>query len=214
MTAQKIASPAADQAKTGRGSSQFHDNQFSFDSQTIFETIPAELRERNQWVAWKAVPHYEQKTLELKPKPKKVPLDVKTERGAQTDNPRTWTSFDSVMGFIEEWTGEEHTHIDGKGAEITGTVSEYPGFVFAADDPFCGIDLDNCRNLDTGMVETWALKIIEQFKSYTELSQSGTGFHILIIGRKPADSGCKKGDIECYDKGRFFICTGEVFNDI
>jgi putative DNA primase/helicase len=175
--------------------------------------IPTDFTGHSQWVAWKAVPDYD-KDLNLKPKPRKVPLDVKTERGAQTDNPRTWASFDSVMEFIQEWAGEDHTHVDGKGAEITGTISEYPGFVFAADDPYCGIDLDNCRNPDTGMVETWALKIIEHFNSYTELSQSRTGFHILIKGKKPSGSGCKKGDIECYDKGRFFICTGEVFNGI
>lgn len=173
------------------------------------EKIPSELRARNQWVACKMVPDYD-KNLNLKPKPKKVPIDVRTERGAQTDNPKTWSSFDDVIEFIQEWAGEDHTH----GAEITGPVSEYPGFVFAADDPYCGVDLDNCRDPATGEVLPWALKIIEHFKSYTELSQSRTGFHIIIRGQKPTGSGCKKGDIECYDRGRYFICTGEVFNGI
>ena len=177
------------------------------------EKIPAELRARNQWVACKMVPDYD-KNLNLKPKPKKVPIDVRTERGAQSSNPGTWSSFDDVMEFITEWAGEDHTHIDKDGMDITGTVSEYPGFVFAADDPYCGLDLDNCRDPATGEVLPWALKIIDDFNSYTELSQSGTGFHIIIRGQKPTGSGCKKGDIECYDKGRYFICTGEVFNGI
>jgi primase-polymerase (primpol)-like protein len=147
-------------------------------------------------------------------KPTKVPLDVKTERGAQANNPRTWVSFNDVMEFIDEWAGYDHTHVDGTGVEITGTVSEYPGFMFHPDDPFCGIDLDKCRDPETGKTTPKAIEIIQNFKSYTELSQSGTGFHILIVGEKPAGSGCKRGWLECYDRDRYFICTGEVIHGI
>lgn len=177
------------------------------------EKIPAELRARNQWVACKMVPDYDNNG-KLKPKSRKVPMDVKTERGAQANNPRTWSFIDDVMTFIDEWAGYDHTHVDGTGAEITGTVSEHPGFMFHSDDPFCGIDLDDCRNPDTGEVAPWAREIIEHFNSYTELSQSGTGFHILITGQKPAGSRSRKGGIECYDRDRYFICTGEVIHGI
>jgi primase-polymerase (primpol)-like protein len=177
------------------------------------QVIPAELRARNQWVAWKAVPDYD-KDLNLKPKPRKVPINVKSGRGAQPNNPGTWSSFNDVMAFIEGWAGMDHTHTDGKGKPQTGPISEYPGFMFHSDDPYCGIDLDDCRNPDTGETTSEAIEIIRDFSSYTELSQSGTGFHILIIGQKPNGSGCKQGWLECYDRSRFFICTGEVIHGI
>jgi primase-polymerase (primpol)-like protein len=170
--------------------------------------IPADIRDRNQWVACKMVPDIDGK------KARKIPMDVRTERGAQANNPRTWAPFDDVMAFIDEWAGYDHTHVDGAGMKITGTVSEYPGYFFAAGDPFCGIDLDDCRNPDTGDVAPWAREIMEHFNSYTELSQSGTGFHILIKGQKPVGSRSRKGGIECYDRDRYFICTGEVINGI
>jgi P4 family phage/plasmid primase-like protien len=168
-------------------------------------TIPEMLKIQKQWVAWKSVPRLDGK------KPTKVPVDVRTERGAQANNSRTWAPFHDVMEYISEWSGEDHTHIDGSGVEITGTVSEFPGYFFSADDPFCGIDLDDCRNPDTGDVAPWALEIIEHFNSCTELSQSGTGFHIIIKGQKPAGSRSRKGGIECYDRDRYFITTGNIY---
>jgi P4 family phage/plasmid primase-like protien len=191
---------------TTKGSSNYCAQVDALEINGVSDIIPEILKIKNQWVAWKSVPMLEGK------KPRKVPLDVRTERGAQANNPRTWSSFDDAMAFIQEWSGVDHTHIDGSGVEISGTISEYPGYFFSADDPFCGIDLDDCRDPDTGEVTPWALEIIEHFNSYTELSQSGTGFHIIIKGKKPAGSGCKKGGIECYDRSRYFICTGDVFN--
>jgi primase-polymerase (primpol)-like protein len=134
---------------------------------------------------------------------------VKNGRGAQANKPDTWSTYDDVKEFIGKFAG-----FDFVGVKITGTVSEYPGFMFHQDDPFCGIDLDDCRNPETGDVAPWAIKIIKHFNSYTELSQSGTGFHIIIKGQKPAGSGCRSGGIECYDRSRYFICTGEVIDVI
>jgi hypothetical protein len=54
------------------------------------EKISAELRERDQWVAWKSVPRLDDK------KPIKMPIDVRIERGAQANNPRTCANEDSL----------------------------------------------------------------------------------------------------------------------
>jgi hypothetical protein len=43
-----------------------------------------------------------------------------------------------------------------------------------------GVDLDCCRNSETGQIEDWALAIIEEFNSYTETSPSGTGAKIFF----------------------------------
>ena len=43
-----------------------------------------------------------------------------------------------------------------------------------------GIDLDTCRNIETGKTEDWALNIIGRFNSYTEVSPSLTGVKIFF----------------------------------
>src|SRR4051795_1209398 len=55
------------------------------------------------------------------------------------------------------------------------------GFVFTHDDPFCGIDIDHCRSAD-GTIAPEAQAVIERIGSYTELSPSRTGVHILLQG--------------------------------
>ena len=49
--------------------------------------------------------------------------------------------------------------------------------------------------------------------SYTEVSPSGTGLHIIIEGRLPG-GGRKdsKQDIEVYDRDRYFCVTGHKFD--
>ena len=52
------------------------------------------------------------------------------------------------------------------------------GFVFTADDPFVGIDLDDC--IENGELHPDAVEIVRQLDSYTELSPSGSGIHVII----------------------------------
>lgn len=82
------------------------------------------------------------------------------------------------------------------------------GFVFSADDPYCGIDLDDCRDLETGEIAYWAWGIVEQMQSYTEVSPSGRGLHILVRAALPEHSGRKRGAVEVYDHQRYFAVTG------
>ena len=50
------------------------------------------------------------------------------------------------------------------------------GFVFCSADPFAGIDLDGCRNPESGEISPWARKIISSVKEgYVEISPSGLG---------------------------------------
>ena len=48
---------------------------------------------------------------------------------------------------------------------------------------------------------SWAQKIVDRFGSYTELSPSGKGLHILCKGTLPG-KGVKKNQVEMYDRGR------------
>ena len=93
------------------------------------------------------------------------------------------------------------------------------GFVFDESDDLGGVDLDACRNPETGELTLWAQKIVKDFNSYTEISPSGTGVKIFAKGApaKISPNVCamdgeflkgKSPQIEAYTKGRYFAVTG------
>ena len=149
------------------------------------EIIPEELKELDQWVVYR---------LEYQPdkeKPTKPLFQANGERASSTD-PETWCTFKEVCGAYE-----------------TGSF-EGIGFVFTKNDPYCGIDLDNCKNLETDIIETWAKDWVDKLQSYTEYSPSNTGIHIIVKGNLPSETGKKKGDYEMYDHSRYFTFTGNL----
>lgn len=148
--------------------------------------VPSELKNRKQWLNWKYVQNPSNPN-----KPKKKPIDSKTGKPASVTNPDTWSSLDVSIKRYRKGT------VDGV------------GFVFTKDDPYVGIDLDNCRDTKTGELENWAVEIINKIVSYTEISPSGTGIHILVKGKLPG-SGKKVDNIEMYDQGRYFTVTGDI----
>jgi len=83
------------------------------------------------------------------------------------------------------------------------------GFIFAPDCPFTGIDIDNCRNTETGAIESWARAILDRLNSYSEVSPSGTGVKVWVVGVLP--DWCRtrieyhSGKVEIC---RHFACTG------
>jgi hypothetical protein len=70
------------------------------------------------------------------------------------------------------------------------------------------VDLDHCRNPETGEIAPWAQQLVNALHSYTEVSPSGTGVHIYVRGQL-AEKGRKRGDIELYDRERYFTVTGD-----
>jgi putative DNA primase/helicase len=142
------------------------------------ESIPEELRARPQWVVWKAVGE----------KPDKVPYSVRTSRRASSTDLLTWSTFQEAL----------ETYENGGYAGL--------GFVFSSADPYTGIDLDNCVGGD-GQIALWALEIVRYFDSYTELSATGTGLHVIVRGEVP---NRRKGEVEVYSSKRYFTVTGHV----
>jgi putative DNA primase/helicase len=181
-----------------------------FEQQARFNAIPGELKALHQFVAAKVAPN------PAKPnaKPRKPPVNVHSGHGASPTKPITWGTFEKAVEFIEEWHGHDHSHVDQEMGELTGPIV-CPGFVVTSNDPFCFIDLDGCVDA-SGTVAPWALEIVEALASYTEISLSGTGLHVLLKGHKPGTT-CKKkitdrgGEIEIYDQGRYVAITGNVF---
>lgn len=141
-------------------------------------TATMRLRDLPQWVCWK----YEERG----GKTDKVPRNPLTRELASSADPATWATYEEAR---ERFKAGGYEGI---------------GFVFTADDPFCGIDLDKC--VQDGEIAPWAQEIVDELDSYTELSPSGTGLHI-IVRAELRSGGNRKGQIEMYDRGRFFTIT-------
>lgn len=155
-----------------------------------FENIPEELRKVPNWVVWKAVP---KKNKDGTTKLDKVPFDPKvTLKNAKTNDPKTWGTYEQAVE-----TYKDHPKI------YAGI-----GFVFSKEASFVGIDLDKCRDPETGIIEEGAADIIKKFSTYTEVSPSGTGVKMFLRGKLPSGSGNKNGNFEAYGEGRFFTVTG------
>ena len=70
-----------------------------------------------------------------------------------------------------------------------------------------GLTWTSAGNAETGEIKEWAWQIIKRLNSYTEISPSGQGVHIMIKGTVPP-GGNKKGQVEMYSQGRYFTMTG------
>lgn len=77
------------------------------------------------------------------------------------------------------------------------------GFVLTYGDPYAVIDLDTPRTADEAAAHQ---ALIAQCKSYSELSISGRGVH--IVGKGELEAGFRRGKVEAYSARRFIICTG------
>jgi primase-polymerase (primpol)-like protein len=146
-----------------------------------YDKIPAELRDARRWVVYRLI--------ERDGKITKVPYQPDGPP-ARTNDPDTWFSFESCTSAVA--AGK----FDGVGFVLTG--SEY-----------VGVDLDHVRD-EVGQIVGWALAIVEQLASYTEISQSGAGLHVISHGTLP-EGGHRKGLVEMYDGSspRYFCVTGQ-----
>ena len=150
--------------------------------------IAQELRNAVRFVLWVLVL--------LKAKWAKVPKRANGHSADITD-PNQWGTFASIHAAYAE--------------------GGYDGIGFALGDGFAGIDLDNCRDPDTGELEAWARRIVDVCGTYAEVSPSGTGLKLIGRGKwegdwhkKPTEAG---GEIEIYDSSRYFALTGHRLNE-
>jgi putative DNA primase/helicase len=147
------------------------------------DTIPSELKKHNQSVMWKEETRHG--------KPTKVPYTV-DNCPAKADDPTTWNSFEACLKALNS---NGNYHFTGIGFEFSKTIG------------ITGIDIDHCRNPETGEIEKWAAEKVRQFDTYAEVSPSGEGLHIFVKGVKRGKRS-KRGNVELYDSGRFFTLTG------
>ncbi len=89
------------------------------------------------------------------------------------------------------------------------------GFVFNEDDKFVGIDFDDC--VQSREVDEEVMRFVKMLDSYTEISPSSKGLHIIVRSDNIEDldtvKNSDKGE-EIYPKKRFFTITGDVINKV
>lgn len=117
------------------------------------------MRPERRWVVWKI----EQ---DRKGKP--------TKRPYQPDNPGKRASVDNR----NTWS----TYTKAREVELSGEFSGI-GFMLTKHEQIRALDLDLCRDPDTGAVAPWAQHLIAKADSYCEVTPSGTGFRIIGVGR-------------------------------
>lgn len=152
-----------------------------------YQNIPDKMKQCPHWIVWRLEDRGGKK-------PTKTPYSV---RGgyARVNDPETWAGFDEALKALQS-------------GQFNGI-----GFVFT-QTPFIGVDIDGCIDPATGEVAPEAIDVLQSMQSYTELSQSGKGFHTVLEGRLP-DGRRRNGPFEMYGDGspRYFAMTGELWGE-
>jgi putative DNA primase/helicase len=174
------------------------------------KNLPAVMRGVQQWVCWGKT--------QSPDTPKKKPFNPVTGKPADVTDRKTWARFEDCEKAI-------------KNLKYCGA-----GYIFNGD--YIVIDLD-CVISNRGEILPEAKEIIEALDSYTEISASGTGVHIICKGnlnitRNKADFQLpsmtvekyartvideitkrkkrKMPGIEVYTASRYVALTGNVYH--
>lgn len=163
----------------------------------VIANIPAELQELRQWVLWKYIWKADRNT--GRGEWAKIPMQANSTP-AKSNDPSTWSTFKDALSA---WNGAKSS-FDGL------------GFMFTPESGIVGVDIDNCVEPDANgdlKANRIATRAIELLDSYTELSPSGTGVHILVRANIAEAVKDAKTGIEIYRQGRYFTVTGSVWSD-
>lgn len=165
------------------------------------DTLPAGIRDLatfDQWLTYKLVDKGQVRK-DGSPKWSKQPLNPQTGVVSSVTSPSTWTDYHTAV------EGRRRGHGHGLGFSFNPAANGIVGF-----------DLDNCFQSD-GSLAPVAVKVVQLLNSYTEVSPSGRGLHVLCRGtfeetveadrmKKVTVDGV---DLELYQVGRFFTVTGD-----
>jgi hypothetical protein len=149
------------------------------------ENVPEELKAHETWICCDE---------------EKIPL-IATLSGAvyaaSSTDESTWRSYEDALGaWLEnEWS-------------FAGV-----GRIIGAEEDLVGVDLDKCRDPETGEITSWAKQVIEALNSYAEISPSLTGVKIWVKAPTITRAHVKPG-LEIYPRGRYFTITGLALGDV
>jgi hypothetical protein len=160
--------------------------------QVDFRNIPAELRRRDRWVLWRYVrkPGGDWTKLPYQP----------SGASASTTNPATWSTLEQVRTAY---------------ARSQGNSGAFDGVGIVLGDGLVGLDFDDILPED-GTPRRWAAALADQFPTYQEVSPSGRGVKLFVLGEFegpgiPAQHHPEGGALEAYARDRYFTVTGRPF---
>jgi len=142
------------------------------------ENVPAELKSGERWVTC------DEHKVPL------IPIRSGAVFAASSTNPDTWRDYETALR-----TWQENEHIAGVGR------------VIADSEPYVGVDLDDCLDAETGELAPWAAAIVEEMRTYTEVSPSLSGIKLWAVAPDLKRS-YKKPGLEIYPHSRYFTLTG------
>ena len=150
--------------------------------------IPPALRAIPRWVNWKYV---------KRKKPDggfvwaKLPV-TSDGRAASSTDPKTWTTFDAAFDAL--------------------LVNDVDGVGLVLGDDVQGIDIDDCRDPNTGELSDFGRRVLDGVAGYAEVSPSGTGIKIFTRSNLDISRTKKEVGLELYCAGRYFTVTGHQLN--
>lgn len=151
------------------------------------DTLPETLVALNQWVTWRAEPDPNRPG-----KIRKIPINARNGRNAQSTNPATWSTFETAV----------------KRARASG---EGIGFCLDPDHlPLIAVDIDHC--IVDGRLAPAAWDMVRMCGSYTEVTPSGAGLRIIMRGLLPAALVRHDLNIEIYESARYITVTGDALS--
>jgi hypothetical protein len=151
------------------------------------KNLPDEMRNAKRWILWKSIANDNPSK-----KARKVPYYVNGQpRKGILDSPEDMANFgafeDAILAFekgnyagVGFALGPDGTGSFWQGGDVD-EISKHPEFK----------------------------QLVEGFKSYTEASPSGDGYHIIGHGRDFTTLGSNSSGLEAYSKKRFFTVTGK-----
>jgi hypothetical protein len=142
----------------------------------------------------------------------KQPFVCGTNRPASYTDPNDWCDYDTAVRFVLKKAGK-------------------PRLGLVIRNGYVGLDLDSCRNLQTGVVSEWALKLsalVKRLKpegTYTHVTTSGGGVRVwlrvpsldgkIVTYKLPTAMGAVEGKAAQVEvlTTRYATLEGELYDD-
>lgn len=147
----------------------------------MFDRVPLEMRNYAQWVNWRIT--------DVDGKPTKPPLQARNGQLASVTDPTNWSDFRTTV------------------ANVLRGLAPGIGFVLTHNDAYTMIDLDNKEG--DPVKHAAHVDIVKRFNSYTEISPSGKGVHIIVRGAVPRGVRDSLLGVEVYSVERYMTMTGQ-----
>ena len=150
-----------------------------------YKNIPEDLKKEKRWCLYRIVNRNGKNT--------KIPIEP-SGKYAKVSDKTTWNTYERCLNSLDK--------ADGLG--------------FFLGDGYVGIDLDDVADdvyaYFTDNKESVTSDFLKNIDTYAEVSPSGRGIHFIGKG-KLEGTRRRSGNIEIYDKDRFFTVTGKILND-